>query len=86
MELKLTKQETQEAAHVLRTYLSSELDAEVSELQATLALDFMLKEFGPYAYNKGVADAESYFRARLEEMPSLCFEQPLTHGKSKRKR
>ena len=86
MEIKLTKQETQAAAHALRTYLSSELDAELSDLQATLLLDFMLKEFGPYAYNKGVADAESYFRSRLEELPAMCFEQPLPQGQPKRKR
>jgi uncharacterized protein (DUF2164 family) len=86
MEIKLTKQETDAAVHSLKTYLGSELDAEPSDLQATLMLDFILKEFGPFAYNKGVADAESYFRSRLEELPSICFEHPLTHGRSKRKR
>jgi uncharacterized protein (DUF2164 family) len=86
MEIKLTKQETDAAVRSLKAYLSSELETESSDLQATLMLDFILKEFGPYAYNKGVADAESYFRSRLEEMPSICFEQPLTNGQPKRKR
>jgi|GEM_PF-1883220 len=86
MNMKLTGQERDEAIHSLKKYLSSELDVELRDLQAGALLDYILKEFGPLSFNHGVATAEAYFRARLEELPDTCYEQPLTHWQSKGKR
>ena len=86
METKLTPQETRDAIGSLKRYFDAELDTALSDLRATLLLDFILKEFGPYAYNRGVKDAENHLRSRLDDLPGFCFEQPLTHWQAKKKR
>ena len=79
MPIELTAQETDEAIHSLKKYFASELDAELSELRAKLLLDYLLKEIGPLAYNRGVHDAEKFFRKNLEDLSATCFEPPLTY-------
>ncbi len=86
MSIELTKQETDEAIHSLKKYFSSELEAELSDLRATLLLDYLLKEIGPLAYNRGVHDAEEFLRKRLEDLPATCFEPPLTYWQAKKKK
>lgn len=86
MAIELTEQETTEAIHSLRKYFSSEMDEELSELRAKLLLDYLLKEFGPFAYNLGVKHAEEFFRHRLEDLPATCFEPPLTYWPTRRKK
>lgn len=86
MDIELTTQETEEAMHSLRKYFASELDAELSDLRAKLLLDYVLKEIGPLAYNRGVHDAEEFFRKRLEDLPATCFEPALTYWQSKKKK
>jgi Uncharacterized conserved protein (DUF2164) len=49
-------------------------------------VDYVLKEIGPLAYNRGVQDAEEFFRKRLEDLPGTCFEPPLTYWQTKKKR
>jgi uncharacterized protein (DUF2164 family) len=51
----------------LTRYLDRELDCEASPLQAGFLLDFISDEMGPYYYNQGVADAQTLFRAKLED-------------------
>ena len=34
-------------------------------MHAKFLLGYFLKEIAPFAYNKGVSDAESYFRSKL---------------------
>jgi uncharacterized protein (DUF2164 family) len=52
----------------LKRFMTEQLDAEVSDLQAIGLLEFFLKEIGPSAYNAGVADAQAYLRDRLEDL------------------
>lgn len=85
MPLELTKQETDEAIHSLRKYFTSEMDEELSELRAKLLLGYMLEEIGPLAYNRGVQDAEAFFRKQLEELSASCFEPPFTYWQTKKK-
>ena len=86
MNFELTKQETDEAVFSLKKYFLSELDLELSDLRAKLLLDYILKELGPLAYNRGVQDAERFMRARVEDLSATCFEQPLTYWQSQKKR
>jgi uncharacterized protein (DUF2164 family) len=85
MKLELSKQETDEVIYSLKRYFDSELESELSDLKARLLFDYILKEFGPLAYNRGVQDAEQFMRARVEDIPATCFEQPMTYWKSKGK-
>ncbi len=39
----------------------------------------------PPAYNRGVKDAEQYFRTKTENLTGICYEQPLTYWTRKKK-
>ncbi len=86
MAIELTAQETGEAMHSLKKYFASEMDEELSDLRAKLLLEYILKEFGPFAYNLGVKHAEDFFRKRMEDLPATCFEPALTYWQAKRKK
>ena len=86
MPLELTSQETEETIHSLKKYFSTELDTELGDLRAKLLLDYVLKEIAPLAYNRGVQDADEFFRKRLEDLPATCFEPPLTFWQSKKRK
>ena len=86
MAIELTAQESTEAIHSLKKYFASEMDEELTDLRAKLLLDYILKEIGPFAYNLGVKHAEDFFRKRIEDLPAVCFEQPLTYWQAKRKK
>jgi uncharacterized protein (DUF2164 family) len=86
MPLELTSQETAEAIQSLKKYFGSELEANLSDLQGRLLLDYIQKEIAPLAYNRGVKDAEDFFRKRLEDLPATCFEPPLTYWQARKKK
>jgi uncharacterized protein (DUF2164 family) len=86
MGIELTSQETEEAIHSLKKYFTAELESGLSDLQARLLLDYLLKEIMPLGYNRGVKDAEEFFRKRLEDLPATCFEPPLAYGQTKKKK
>ena len=85
MAIELDKHEVDDIVHSLRKYFREELDVELGGLQAQFFLDYILKEIAPFAYNRGVRDAETYFMAKIDDLPSICFEEGMTYWKKKRK-
>jgi len=85
MALELTKPESADACASLRRYFRTELEQEISDLQAGMLLDYFMKEIGPLAYNCGVKDAELYFRAKVEDLPATCYENGLTYWTRKKR-
>lgn len=85
MAIELTKEETDSIIPSLQRFFREELDEELSEMRAKFLLSYFLKEIAPFAYNKGVKDAESFFRGKLEDLPATCFEDGLTYWLKKRK-
>jgi uncharacterized protein (DUF2164 family) len=85
MAIELSKQEVAEIIPSLHRYLREELELELSEMQARFLLDYFLKEIAPFAYNKGVSDAEMYLRAKVEDLSGTCYEPGLTYWHKKRK-
>lgn len=79
MAIELTKQETEEAGASIRRFFREELEIELSEIQSGFVLKYFLKELAPHGYNRGVSDAERYFRSRVEELAAVCYEQPMTY-------
>jgi uncharacterized protein (DUF2164 family) len=86
MGIELTAQESDDAIFSLKKYFATELDTELSDLRAKLLLDYLLKEIGPLAYNRGVHDAEEFLRHRLEDLSATCFEPPFTYWQTKKKK
>ena len=85
MAIELTKEEIADIIPSLRRYFREELELEISEMRAKFLLNYFLKEIAPFAYNKGVKDAESYFRGRVEDLSGTCFEPALTYWLKKKK-
>jgi len=84
MPIELDPHETKEVLASLRHYFREELDQEISEMRAKFLLDYILKEIAPLAYNKGVKDAETFFRGKIEDLSGTCFEDALTYWQKKK--
>lgn len=85
MAIELTKPEIASIIPSLQKYCREELELEVGGMQAQFLLDYFLKEIAPFAYNKGVSDAELYFRSKVEDLSGTCYEPELTYWQKKRK-
>jgi len=79
MPTSLPKADAPAALASLRSFFRAEFEQDLSDLKARLLLDYFFKELAPLAYNQGVRDAETYFRAKVEDLSSTCFEAPFTH-------
>jgi uncharacterized protein (DUF2164 family) len=85
MAIELTKEEVADIIPSLRRYFREEFELEINEMRAKFLLNYFLKEVAPFAYNQGVKDAETYFRARVEDLSGTCFEPALTYWTKKKK-
>jgi len=85
MAIELSKEEEATIVPSIQRYFREELEQDLGEMRAKLLLDYFLKEVGPLAYNKGVSDAESYFRAKVEDLSGTCFEVGLRYWHKKKK-
>ena len=85
MALELTPQEFEQIIPSLQKYFREELDQELSEMKARFLLEYFQKEIAPLAYNRGVRDAEQYFRTKTEDLTGICYEDPLTYWTRKKK-
>lgn len=85
MPLELTKEETEQVVPSLQRYFREEFDQELSEMRARFLLEYFQKEIAPLAYNKGVKDAEQYFRNKTEDLTGICYEDPLTYWTRKKR-
>ena len=83
--IELNKQEIDALIPSIHRYFREELELEISGLQANFLLDYILKEIAPFAYNKGVSDAESYFRTRVEDLSGACYEAGLGYWQKRRR-
>jgi uncharacterized protein (DUF2164 family) len=86
MAIELTQHEIEGIIPSLQKFFHEELEHDISGMRAKQTLDYILKEIAPFAYNKGIRDAESYFRNKVEDLSATCFEDGLTYWVSKKKR
>lgn len=68
MAVTLSDETRKHALASLRRLWTENIETDVSDLQAIVLLEFILKESGPSAHNAGVADAQAYLRDRLEDL------------------
>jgi len=85
MAIELNKEETAAIVPSLQKFFREELEHDLSELRAKFLLDYICKEIAPFAYNRGVKDAETYFRNKVEDLSATCFEDGLTYWIKRRK-
>ncbi len=81
---RVSPEQREALVHSLRRYCTEKLDRELMAMEAGFFLEYLFSELGPFPYNMGVEDAQRYFLARSEEMPSVCFEEGLTWWKGEK--
>jgi uncharacterized protein (DUF2164 family) len=81
--MELTKEDREALIQSLQRYASEELDQDLSGMRAGFLLDYIWEEIGPFAYNAGVKDAETYFRSRVEDLPGTCFRDGLGYWRNR---
>jgi uncharacterized protein (DUF2164 family) len=79
MSVSLSKEQKAEVILPIRRLFSEKLELELSELQAGFLLDYFSAEIARFAYNAGVADAQKFLVPLCEDLPSTCFQEPLTY-------
>lgn len=85
MAIELKKEDIKTILPSIQKYLLEEFDIEAGEMRARFLLDFFLVEIAPFAYNKGVSDAERYFLEKTQDLTGAIFEPELTYWKHKKK-
>lgn len=73
--IQLTKEQQQTAVEDIKNYFLMEKDEEVTDLAATLLLDFILKNIGPHIYNQAIKDAHYFMSEKLDDLFGL--EKPI---------
>lgn len=81
--MELPPDETDALVFSIQKYMNEEFDEDVSAMKAKFLLEYMWKEIAPFAYNAGVKDADEYMRAKVEELPSICFRDGLTYWRGR---
>ena len=76
-----SKEQKAEIVASMQRYFAEHLESELSELQAGSLLEYFMSEIAPFAYNKGVEDAQRHFIRVTEDLPSACFEEALSYWK-----
>jgi len=71
----LTKDEMQEAAARLQTYLRDEMEVEVEvgRLPAEMLVEFIGRDIGRLFYNRGLRDAETVVRQKVEDVADALY-------------
>lgn len=85
MSIELNKAEIDVIIPSIQRYVEEEFDLDIGDMKARFLMEYFLKEIGPFAYNKGVKDAEEYFRDKVEDLPGTCYETGLTYWVKKKR-
>jgi uncharacterized protein (DUF2164 family) len=68
MTIKLQKASEKDLLSAIQRFYSERMDDEIDDLKAMLLLDFVLREIGPSIYNQAIADAQSYFQEKVDDL------------------
>lgn len=77
--IKLPKEEKQELIRSVQAYFEEERSETIGDLAAEQFLDFMMKELGPYIYNKAISDARLLVNEKFNQMEDELYtlEKPI---------
>lgn len=67
----LTDEQQRVGIDAIKVFFSEERDEDLGDLAAMLILSFISERFGPYFYNKGIADAKVYLQEKVDDLYSL---------------
>ena len=79
MEADIPKETRDRLIGSIRRFFAEELEEEMSELHASLLLNFCLREIGPVVYNRAISDAQVLITDRVSDLADSCFEPEFTY-------
>ena len=79
--IKFSREETQAIVGEIQDYFREELDQDIGAIQAEMLMMFFVDKMGAYFYNRGLYDAQTLIRERLDTLTDDIFalEQPTKH-------
>lgn len=69
--IELSKEVKQEQITGIKNFFLNERGEEISDFQASVVLEFVLREIGPHVYNQAIADAYALMSGRIEDLYQL---------------
>jgi uncharacterized protein (DUF2164 family) len=81
--IKLPKEEKDEILKSVQTYFEEERSETIGALGAEQLIDFMIKELGPYIYNKALTDARAIVNEKNNQIDDELYtlEKPINNRK-----
>lgn len=67
-DIKFSKDQTDQMVSKIKTYFKNELNQDIGGFESEFLIDFFAQEIGPYFYNRGLADAQTLFTEKAEEL------------------
>ena len=71
--IELPKDTEERLIESIKRYLDDQLELDVGDLQASLLLDFCVREIGPSIYNQAILDAQAWVQDRVADLDSSCY-------------
>jgi uncharacterized protein (DUF2164 family) len=77
--IKFTREETAAIVGEIQDYFRDELDQSIGPMPAELLMQFFADKMGAHYYNRGLADAQSLVRKKIDKVSDEIFslEQPV---------
>lgn len=69
--IELSKDRESDSIKTIQKFFLKERDEEISEFQASVVLDFILRDVGVYIYNQALADAHRLMIEKTEDIYAL---------------
>ncbi|MDF2875972.1 MAG: hypothetical protein K0R22_2655 [Sporomusa sp.] len=70
-DIQLTKEQQNTVIEAIKYYFLSEKDEIITDLSATLLLDFILKNIGPHIYNQAIKDTHQLMSEKIDDLFGL---------------
>ena len=74
MRIRLSEERRGRIVEALQRFFAAELDREISEFQAGLLLDFLVRELGAPIYNQAIQDARGFLHDKLTDLEGEFYE------------
>lgn len=71
--IELPKDTEKRLIESIQRYVDDNLDQDIGNLQASLLLDFCVREIGPSIYNQAILDAQAHVQDRVADLDSSLY-------------
>jgi uncharacterized protein (DUF2164 family) len=74
MRIQLSGDRRERMVSSIQRFFADRMDQELSEFQASLVLDFFVKELGAPVYNQAIRDAHGFLEEKLTDLEGEFYE------------